>query len=162
MRTSDLFSARNHPGGGLWNPASVSVLKAGRTWSLDRVSCAGQNDRVSQEEVDAYLANLEQPKRATLQELRRTIRSIVPEAEEIISYGLPAFRLQGRVVAGFAAFKNHLSYLPHSGSVLAELPEELSGYATSKGALQFPIDKPLSKALVKKLIDVRLREFRQR
>jgi uncharacterized protein YdhG (YjbR/CyaY superfamily) len=117
---------------------------------------------MSQQEVDDYLANLEEPKRATLQQLRRTIRSIVPDAEEIISYGMPAFRLQGRVIAGFAAFKNHLSYLPHSGSVLAELPDELAGYTTSKGALQFPIDKPLPRALVKKLIDVRLREFGQR
>lgn len=115
---------------------------------------------MSQREVDAYLANLEQPKRATLEELRRTIRSIVPDAEEVIAYGSPAFRLNGKVVAGFAAFKNHLSYLPHSGSVLDKLPLELAGYVTSKGALQFPIDRPLPKALVKKLVDVRLREFR--
>lgn len=117
---------------------------------------------MSQQEIDDYLANLEEPKRTTLQELRQTIHSIVPEAEQGISYGMPAFRLHGRVIAGFAAFKNHLSYLPHSGSVFAELPDDVAGYVTSKGALQFPIDKPLPNALVKKLIAVRLREVPQR
>lgn len=117
---------------------------------------------MSQQEIDDYLANLEEPKRTTLQELRQTIHSIVPEAEQGISYGMPAFRLHGRVIAGFAAFKSHLSYLPHSGSVFAELPDDVAGYVTSKGALQFPIDKPLPKALVKKLIALRLREVPQR
>jgi uncharacterized protein YdhG (YjbR/CyaY superfamily) len=117
---------------------------------------------VSQQEVDEYLANLEEPKRTTLQALRQTIRSIIPEADEGISYGMPAYRLRGRVVAGFAAFKNHLSYLPHSGSVFAEIPEDLAGYVTSKGALQFPVERPLPKALVKKLIAIRLSQVGQR
>ena len=117
------------------------------------------SDLVSQQEIDDYLARLDEPKRSTLQELRRTIRSIVPEAEQGISYGTPAFRLHGKLIAGFAAFKSHLSYLPHSGSVLAELPDDVAGYVTSKGALQFAIDKPLPKALVKKLIATRLGEI---
>jgi len=116
---------------------------------------------MSQQEIDEYLANLDEPKRTTLQRLRQTIRSVVPEGEEGISYGLPAFRLQGKVIAGFAAFKNHLSYLPHSGSVFAEMPDDVAGYVTSKGALQFPIDRPLPKALVKKLIAIRLKQVRQ-
>jgi uncharacterized protein YdhG (YjbR/CyaY superfamily) len=66
------------------------------------------------------------------------------------------------VIAGFAAFKNHLSYLPHSGSVLNRLPEELAGYEKSSGALRFPVDQPLPGPLVKKLIDVRLREVLER
>jgi uncharacterized protein YdhG (YjbR/CyaY superfamily) len=114
---------------------------------------------MSKQEVDEYLANLDEPKRTTLQQLRQTIRSIVPEAEESISYGMPAYRLRGKVIAGFAAFKNHLSYLPHSGSVFAEMPDDVAGYVTSKGALQFPIDRPLPKALVKKLIAIRLRQI---
>ena len=85
-------------------------------------------DLMSKQEVDEYLANLDEPKRTTLKELRQTIRSIVPEAEEGISYGMPAYRLRGKVIAGFAAFKNHLSYLPHSGSVLAEIPDDVAGY----------------------------------
>jgi uncharacterized protein YdhG (YjbR/CyaY superfamily) len=117
---------------------------------------------MSKKEIDDYLANLDEPKRTTLQQLRRTIQSIVPEAEECISYGMPAFRLDGKVIAGFAAFKNHLSYLPHSGSVLAELADDVAGYVTSKGALQFSIDKPLPKTLVKKLIAVRRRDIAKR
>ena len=122
----------------------------------------GRIDLVSQQEVDEYLANLEEPIRTTLRALRQTIRSIIPEADEGISYGMPAYRLRGKVVAGFAAFKNHLSYLPHSGSVFAEIPEDLAGYVTSKGALQFPVERPLPKALVKKLIAIRLRQVGQR
>jgi len=118
--------------------------------------------RMSKEEIDSYLANLEEPKRSTLQQLRQTIHSIVPEADQGIAYGAPAFRLHGKVIAGFAAFKNHLSYLPHSGSVLAELSGDVAGYVTSKGALQFPVDRPLPKGLVKKLIAVRLDEVRRR
>jgi uncharacterized protein YdhG (YjbR/CyaY superfamily) len=117
---------------------------------------------MSHHEVDEYLANLDEPKRTTLQQLRQTIHSIVPEAEEGIAYGMPAYRLRGKVIAGFAAFKNHLSYLPHSGSVFAEIPDDVAGYVTSKGALQFPIDRPLSTALVKKLIAIRLRQVGQR
>jgi uncharacterized protein YdhG (YjbR/CyaY superfamily) len=114
---------------------------------------------VSQKEIDDYLANLDEPKRTTLQSLRQTIQRIIPKAEQGISYGLPAFRLDGKVIAGFAAFKNHLSYLPHSGSVLVELADDVADYATSKGALRFSIDKGLPKALVKKLIAVRLKEI---
>ena len=108
------------------------------------------------EEVDAYLAGLEEPKQATLRELRKTILGIVPEAEQGISYGIPAFRLRGKVIAGFAAFKNHLSYFPHSGSVLPELRDDIVPYVTSKGTLQFPIDTPLPEPLVARLIAVRI------
>jgi uncharacterized protein YdhG (YjbR/CyaY superfamily) len=117
---------------------------------------------VTQREIDQYLSGLDEPKRTTLQELRKTILAIVPDAEECISYGMPAFRVEGAVVAGFAAFKNHLSYLPHSGSVLGELRDDLAGYEGTKGSLHFPIDQPLPKALVKKLIAVRLKDARSR
>lgn len=113
---------------------------------------------MSKDEVDRYLAALGEPKRSTLDALRRTILDIVPEVEQCISYGVPAFRLQGKVIAGFAAFKNHLSYLPHSGSVFPELGDTILHYKTSSGALQFPVDRPLPKALVKKLIAIRKRQ----
>ena len=116
---------------------------------------------MSQREVDQYLANVEEPKRATLQKLRETLRELLPDAEEVISYGMPGFRLNGKVIAGFAAFRNHLAYLPHSGSTFAELKTELAGYRSTEGSLHFPIDKPLPKALVKKLIAVRLRQIKQ-
>jgi uncharacterized protein YdhG (YjbR/CyaY superfamily) len=116
---------------------------------------------VSAEEVDEYLRRVDEPKRSTLQALRRTILEIVPDAEQVISYRVPAFRVSGRTVAGFAAFKDHLSYLPFSGSVLAELPDELKDYAMTKSALHFSVDRPLPKTLVKKLIAVRLAEIGQ-
>jgi uncharacterized protein YdhG (YjbR/CyaY superfamily) len=111
------------------------------------------------EEVDRYLEALEQPKRGTLDELRRSILEVIPEAEQDISYGMPAFKLEGKTVAGFAAFKNHLSYLPHSGSVLTTLGDDVAGYETSKGSLRFAVDKPLPKGLVKKLVTTRMREL---
>lgn len=114
---------------------------------------------MSAAEVDEYLGAVEEPKRATLTELRRTILELLPDAEEVISYRVPAFRVRGKTVAGFAAFKDHLSYLPFSGSVLGRLGDELAGYTMTKSALHFPVDQPLPKPLVKKLIDVRLGEI---
>ena len=111
-------------------------------------------------DVDEYLRGLDEPRRVTLQSLRSTILEIVPEAEEVISYAMPAFRVRGTTVAGFAAFKEHLSYLPFSGSVLPRLADELQGYTMTKSALHFPVDRPLPKSLVEKLIAVRLEESR--
>jgi uncharacterized protein YdhG (YjbR/CyaY superfamily) len=111
---------------------------------------------LSAEDVDEYLRALEEPKRSTLQALRRTILEIVPDAEQLISYKVPAFRVEGRIVAGFAAFKDHLSYLPFSGSVLPELASELEGYTMTKSALHFPVDRPLPKTLVRRLIAARV------
>lgn len=122
----------------------------------------GHNDVVSQQEVDDYLADLDEPKRSTLGKLRQTILSIVPNAEQCISYGMPAFRLDGKVIAGFAAFTNHLSYLPHSGSVLSELRDDVSPYEQSKGALRFSVDTPLPRELVEKLIAVRIGRVRDK
>ncbi len=110
-------------------------------------------------DVDEYLRGIEEPKRSTLQTMRRMILEIVPEAEQGISYRVPAFFVEGKVVAGFAAFKDHLSYLPFSGSVLSQLTDELQGYTMTKSALHFPVDRPPPKALVKKLISARLEEI---
>jgi uncharacterized protein YdhG (YjbR/CyaY superfamily) len=117
-----------------------------------------QNGAVSSQEIDLYLDALEEPKRTTLARLRQTILDIVPEAEQGISYGVPAFKVRGKTIAGFAAFKNHLSYLPHSGSVFPQLKDELKGYSTSSGALRFSIDEPLPASLVEKLIALRLQQ----
>lgn len=110
---------------------------------------------MSAADVDEYLRGIEEPKRSTLEALRRTILEIVPDAEQIISYRVPAFRVEGRTVAGFAAFKHHLSYLPFSGSVLPALASELEGYTMTKSALHFPVDQPLPATLVRKLIAAR-------
>ena len=111
---------------------------------------------MSAAEIDAYLSGLDEPKRGTLEALRRTILEIVPEAEQGISYRVPAFRVGGTVVAGFAAFKDHLSYLPFSGSVLGQLGDELGEYTMTKSALHFAVDRPLPAAIVEQLIAVRL------
>jgi uncharacterized protein YdhG (YjbR/CyaY superfamily) len=116
---------------------------------------------VSAEEVDDYLLGLDEPKRSTLEALRRTILEIVPDADQVISYRVPAFRVSGKTVAGFAAFKDHLSYLPFSGSVLEQLADELKGYTMTKSSLHFPVDRPLPKSVVRDLIAVRLAELRE-
>jgi uncharacterized protein YdhG (YjbR/CyaY superfamily) len=113
---------------------------------------------VSAHEIDQYLDALEEPKRATLALLRQTILDFLPEAEQGISYGVPAFKVRGKVIAGFAAFRNHLSYLPHSGSVFPQLKDELKDYSTSSGALRFDIGHILPAPLVEKLIAVRLQQ----
>ena len=116
---------------------------------------------MSATEVDEYLRAVDEPKRSTLQTLRRTILEIVPDAEQVISYRVPAFRLGGKTIAGFAAFNDHLSYLPFSGSVLGQLADELNGYTMTKSSLHFPVDRPLPKSVVRKLIAVRLGELRE-
>ena len=117
---------------------------------------------MSAQEVDEYLREVEEPKRSTLQTVRTTILEIAPEAEQVISYKIPAFRVDGQIVAGFAAFKDHLSYLPFSGSVFAQLGDELEGYRGTKSALHFGVDEPLPKPLVEKLIAVRRAEIESR
>jgi uncharacterized protein YdhG (YjbR/CyaY superfamily) len=109
-------------------------------------------------EIDDYLQRLDEPKRSTLSRLRRDILAVVPGAGQCISYSVPGFKIDGKTIAGFAAFTNHLSYLPRSGSVFPELAGELAGYQKSPGSLRFPVDQPLPPELVEKLIAVRLRQ----
>jgi uncharacterized protein YdhG (YjbR/CyaY superfamily) len=108
--------------------------------------------------VEAYLAKVPEPARSTLQKVRATIRSIVPpETIECLSYGIPAFRYKGGLV-GYAAFKNHCSFFPMQASLIDAMKEELKGYRTSKGTLQFEVDKPLPAALLKKMVKARVAE----
>jgi uncharacterized protein YdhG (YjbR/CyaY superfamily) len=113
---------------------------------------------VTAQDIDRYLDAVEEPKRSTLEEMRRRILQVVPDAEQCLSYGVPGFKVRGKTVAGLAAFKNHLSYLPHSGSVLATLAEETRGYEQTGGSLHFAVDKPLPKTLIKKLVTAKMRE----
>lgn len=108
--------------------------------------------------IDAYLAGVTGPRRATLEAVRRTIRSAIPAAEECISYGIPAFRLDGKVVAGFAATATGCSYFPFSGTTLDTLAPELAGYGRTKSALHFAADRPLPPSLVRKLLGARTAE----
>lgn len=111
------------------------------------------------QDIDTYLASLDEGQRSTLEQLRCSILEVVPDAEQCISYGMPAFKVQGKTVAGFAAFKDHLSYLPHSGSVLAQLGDDLAGYTHTKGSLHFAADTPLPSTLVSKLVSARMCEL---
>lgn len=113
---------------------------------------------MSAAEIDAYLAGLDEPRRSTLEELRRTILRFIPEAEQGLSYRMPAFRVKGATVAGFAGFTKHLSYVPFSGSVIPRLGDAAAGYGGTKSSLHFPVDRPLPAALVGKLIALRLEE----
>ena len=110
---------------------------------------------MSSAEIDAYLDDLDEPKRSTLEALRASILRVRPDAEECLSYGVPGFRVEGVVVAGFAAAKNHLSYFPHSGSVLDQI-DGLDAYDCAKGTLRFRIDEPLPDELVTDLLSVRI------
>jgi uncharacterized protein YdhG (YjbR/CyaY superfamily) len=114
---------------------------------------------MSSREIDRYLATLDEPKRSALEALRRSILEVVPEAEQCISYGVPAFKVRGKTVAGFAAFKHHLSYLPHSGSVLPALGDDVTEFEQTKGSLHFATDQPLPKRLVNKLVTTRMRQL---
>jgi uncharacterized protein YdhG (YjbR/CyaY superfamily) len=112
--------------------------------------------------IDEYLACIPEPARSTLQKIRATIRSVVPpEATETISYGVPTFTYKGSLVA-FAAFSKHCSFFPMGASVLDAFEEELESFRTSKGTLQFPLDKPLSAVLVKKLVKARIKQNEQK
>lgn len=117
---------------------------------------------MSAAEIDEYLRTVEEPKRSTLEALRREILEIVPDAEQVMSSGVPAFRVRGKVVAGFAAFTAHLSYVPFSGSVLGALGDQLAAYERTKSSLHFPVERPLPKALVNELIAARLGELDRR
>ena len=106
--------------------------------------------------IDEYLASVPEPARRTLNKIRAMIRSAAPpEATEGISYGMPAFKYKGFLVA-FAAFSEHCSFFPGSSTVLGEFKNELQGYQTSKGTIRFPMDKPLPAPLVKKLVKMRV------
>jgi uncharacterized protein YdhG (YjbR/CyaY superfamily) len=93
-------------------------------------------------------------KRAALETLRKTIKATAPEAEECISYQLPAFRLNGKLLVAYGAAANHCAFYP--GSTLKALTQELKGYDTSKGTIRFPADKPLPAGLVRKLVKLRI------
>lgn len=110
-------------------------------------------------EIDAYLDGLDPAKRETLQAVRARILEVVPRAEEGLSYAVPAFRVDGILIAGLSSASRHLSYLPHSGAVLESLdPETLAGYQWSKGALRFRVGEPLTVDLLRTLIEARAAE----
>ena len=107
--------------------------------------------------IDSYLDGVPPSASAKLEKLRSIILSVAPEAEEVISYAMPAFKSHGMLV-GFAAWKNHVGFYPWNSRTIAEFRDELKGYSTSKGAIQFPLDKPIPVALVKKIVKARMKD----
>jgi uncharacterized protein YdhG (YjbR/CyaY superfamily) len=111
--------------------------------------------------VDEYLAGTPEPARSTLQHIRKVIKSVVPkETTEVISYRIPMFKFNGMLV-GYAAFAKHCSLFPTGSGVIEKFAKELKGYSTSRGTIQFPPDKPLPDALVKKIVKERVKENRE-
>ncbi len=106
---------------------------------------------------DSYLAAQPEPQRSTLVAVAASLRQILPGALECISYGMPAFKVDGTAIAGFAGFKHHCSYFPHSGAVIPQLAADVAGYDADRGTLRFGIDTPLPPALLRKLVATRLR-----
>jgi uncharacterized protein YdhG (YjbR/CyaY superfamily) len=111
--------------------------------------------------IDEYLSLVSEDKRAALQALREIIRAAAPEAEECISYQMPAFRLNGMLV-GFAAAKNHCALYAWNGSAVGMFADELAGYDTSKGTIRFTPDKPLPEALVRRLVEMKVAKNAQK
>ena len=129
---------------------------------MKAMKSAASSAKDGPEAVDAYLARVPEPACTTLKRVRATIQAVVPkEATEGLSYGMPAFRYKGALVA-YAAFKDHCSFFPMQASLIDEMKENLAAYRTSKGTLQFPLDKPLPAALLKKLVKLRVWENEQR
>ena len=114
--------------------------------------------RIKAQSIDEYLAALSDDKRAVLERLRKTIRAAVPKAEECLSYGLPAFRLNGRPLVAFGATESHCAFFPMSGITVEAHKHELKEYRTSKGTIRFQADNPLPASLVRKLVEARIAE----
>lgn len=108
--------------------------------------------------VEEYMAGIPRASRTVLETLRTTIKAAAPEAAETISYQMPAFKLDGRFLVSYAAFKRHCSLFPASEKVVEACGEELEPHLFGKGTIRFPLDEPLPVALVEKIIKVRLEE----
>jgi uncharacterized protein YdhG (YjbR/CyaY superfamily) len=119
-----------------------------------------KQSNVAGDAIDAYLAPLSADKRAALEALRATVRAAAPGAEEGFSYGLPAFRVEGRGLVAFGAAAKHCALYPLSEAVVADFAKELSGYSTSKGAIRFDPAAPLPSGLVRKIVKARIAELR--
>lgn len=109
--------------------------------------------------IDEYLAGIPAGQRTLLEELRTEMRKLLPDAEEAISYGLPCFKVDGKVVGGFGANKNFCSYYPFAGATLGLLKKELEGYSQTLSALHFTAEKPLTKKIVKLLVETKLKQI---
>lgn len=111
-----------------------------------------QDAAMAPADIDEYLAAVPEGARVTLEEVRQRIRALVPSAVEGISYAVPAFLIDGAPIAGLAAFRRHLSYLPHSGRVIESLGPMVEGFVRTPGSLHFPVGEPLPVDLLRALL----------
>jgi uncharacterized protein YdhG (YjbR/CyaY superfamily) len=109
--------------------------------------------------VDEYLAELDEPKRSTLQAMRQMLLEIESDLQETIGWGAPIFKLKGKNVAGLCAFKNHLTFSPQSADVMAAHADQLADYVVAKSSMQFAVDQPLPRDLVASLVKARIAEL---
>ena len=119
---------------------------------------ASPSKKTREPAIDRYLASASATNRLMLLQLRKTIHACVPEVEECISYRLPAFRLGGKIIAGFSATAKGCSYYPFSGMTLKTLAAEIDGHSQTKSALHFDAERPLPASLVRKLLKARIDE----
>jgi len=112
--------------------------------------------KIKAETVEEYLASLDHDKRFALEELRKIIKKVAPKAEECISYQMPAFRLDGRMLVWFGAGKNHCAFYP--GGIVEKFKDKLKAFKTRKGTIQFQPDEPIPAALVQKIVKARIAE----
>lgn len=108
--------------------------------------------------IDDYLKEVSGPQKQQLERIRQTVKQTVPDATEVISYGIPAFKYDNKYLIGFAAFKDHMSIFPASGPI-AVLKEKLSNYKLSKGTIQFTIDNPVPKSIIVELVNIRIADI---
>ena len=142
---------------GITSEASNFALGA-RYGSLPVVA-KGEDTKVAKyQDVDEYMAQLPQDRRAVMERLRSTIRSAAPDATEVISYNMPAFRLGGRFLVSYEAFKRHYSLFPWSDAMVEELGEAMKPYAVGKGTIRFPAHEPIPLELVTRIVEIRNRE----
>ncbi len=111
--------------------------------------------------VDEYLNTLSAPERKSLERVRRVVRETLPEAQEVISYGMPGFKYEGKYLAGYCAFKSHLSFFPASNPIKV-LGAKLSGFKLSKGTVQFSLEHPIPEELIVEMVQVRARDITQK
>ena len=144
------------------NAAMKKAEKSANAASKRREASMGMTTRsTATKTVDDFLAVLPEDARSTLEKLRKTIRSVVPEAEEVVSYGVPAYRYEGRMLVSIGATKDHCAFYVQSPAVMEALKEDLAGYATGKGTVRFPIGQSLPGTLVRQLINARVEENRK-
>lgn len=110
--------------------------------------------------IDEYLTKVKSPQKEELERVRKAILKVAPEAEEVITYGMPGFKYQGKYLISFAAFKDHMSIFPGSGAI-AQLGAKLSKFKLSKGTVQFTLENPLPETTLKKIVEARIKEINQ-